>query len=68
MTNVKNVQKYNDLELERGIAGTELSWHHQYKDSAWIFIGGLNYDLTEGDVVCVFSQYGEIVNVNLGED
>ena len=67
MTNIKNVQKYNDLELERGIAGTALSWHHQYKDSAWIFIGGLNYDLTEGDVVCVFSQYGEIVNVNLGE-
>ena len=67
MTNVKNVQKYNNLELERGIAGTDLSWHHQYKDSAWIFIGGLNYDLTEGDVVCVFSQYGEIVNVNLGE-
>lgn len=38
----------------------ERSWHQQYKDSAWIFIGGLNYDLTEGDVICVFSQYGEV--------
>lgn len=44
------------------------SWHDQYKDSAWIFIGGLNYDLTEGDVLAVFSQYGEIVNVNLVRD
>lgn len=28
----------------------------QYKDSAWIFIGGLPYDLTEGDVITIFSQ------------
>ena len=67
MTNVKNVQKYNALELERGITGTDSSWHHQYRDSAWIFVGGINYELTEGDVVCVFSQFGEIVNVNLGK-
>ena len=66
MTNIKNVERYNKLELERGIAGTDLSWHHQYRDSAWIFIGGINYDLSEGDVVCVFSQCGEIVNINLG--
>jgi hypothetical protein len=25
-------------------------------DSAYIFVGGLNYELTEGDVVAVFSQ------------
>ena len=67
MTNIKNVQKYNALELERGITGTDSSWHHQYRDSAWIFVGGINYELTEGDVVCVFSQFGEIVNVNLGK-
>ena len=40
----------------------------QYKDSAWIFTGGLPYDLTEGDVICVFSQYGEIVHINLIRD
>ena len=63
-----------------------ISWHKQYKDSAYIFIGnnnlypdiyqlgitflqtfihlymwfisgGLPYDLTEGDILCVFSQY-----------
>lgn len=33
--------------------------HDQYKDSAYIFVGGLDYDLTEGDVVTIFSQYGE---------
>ena len=25
-------------------------------DSAYIFIGGLHYDLTEGDVITIFSQ------------
>lgn len=44
------------------------SWHDEYKDSAYIFIGGLDYDLTEGDVLAVFSQYGEVVNINLVKD
>lgn len=67
LTNVKNLQKVNERELELGLIGKK-SWHDKYKDSAWIFIGGLPYDLTEGDVLCVFSQYGEIVNINLVRD
>ena len=30
-----------------------------------MFAGGLSFDLTEGDILAVFSQYGEIVDVNL---
>ncbi|EEH60765.1 uncharacterized protein MICPUCDRAFT_8359, partial [Micromonas pusilla CCMP1545] len=41
------------------------SWHAKYKHSAYVFAGGLSFDLTEGDVLAVFSQYGEIVDVNL---
>lgn len=40
-------------------------------DSAYIFVGGLNYDLTEGDVITIFSQWViqlgtflAIVNIN----
>ncbi|KAJ2952206.1 hypothetical protein O0L34_g4486 [Tuta absoluta] len=65
MTNVKNVLKLSERELA---GNSKSSWHDQYKDSAWIFIGGLPYDLTEGDIICVFSQYGEIVNINLVRD
>ncbi|XP_022825616.1 RNA-binding motif protein, X-linked 2 [Spodoptera litura] len=65
MTNMKNVLKLSERELG---SGSKSSWHDQYKHSAWIFIGGLPYDLTEGDVICVFSQYGEIVNINLVRD
>jgi len=68
ITNMKNLNKMNDREIEMGVAGTGTSWHNEYKDSAWIFTGGLPYDLTEGDVICVFSQYGEIVHINLIRD
>ncbi|XP_068686858.1 RNA-binding motif protein, X-linked 2-like isoform X1 [Montipora foliosa] len=67
LTNVKNIQKLNERILELGVEDSQ-AWHKQYKDSAYIFIGGLPYGLTEGDILCVFSQYGEIVNVNLVRD
>lgn len=37
-------------------------------DSAYIFAGGLPRDLTEGDVITIFSQYGEIMNINMPRD
>lgn len=40
----------------------------QYKDSAYINVGGLPYNLTEGDVITIFSQYGEIVDINMPRD
>ncbi|XP_059621936.1 RNA-binding motif protein, X-linked 2 [Phlebotomus argentipes] len=66
LTNMKNVLKLSENDLKGG--GTKSSWHDQYKSSAWIFVGGLPYDLTEGDVIAVFSQYGEVVNINLVRD
>lgn len=62
---MKNVIKLSEADLKYG---QKSSWHDQYRNSAWIFVGGLPYDLSEGDVVCVFSQYGEIVNINLVRD
>ncbi|VDM17461.1 unnamed protein product [Hydatigera taeniaeformis] len=68
ITQTKKQNAMNERELRLGYTGTESSWHRQYRDSAWIFVGGLSYDLTEGDVICVFSQYGEIANINLVRD
>lgn len=47
---------------------TEASWHADYRDTAYIYIGGLPFDLTEGDVATIFSQFGEPVYVNLIRD
>lgn len=35
---------------------------------SWVYAGGLPYELTEGDVVCVFSQYGEVFEISLARD
>ena len=51
----KEINKINQAELDLGLSGA--SWHDEYKDSAYVFIGGLHFDLTEGDVITIFSQY-----------
>ncbi|KAL4247012.1 RRM domain-containing protein [Abortiporus biennis] len=65
MNVVREINKINERELDIGGTG---SWHDDYKDSAYIFIGGLNTELTEGDVITIFSQYGEVMDVNLPRD
>lgn len=47
---------------------TEASWHADYRDTAYIYIGGFSFDLSEGDVVAIFSQVGEPVYINLVRD
>lgn len=65
MNVVREITRINQAELDIAISNPSASWHAQYADSAYIFIGGLPYDLTEGDVIAIFSQYGEVVDVNL---
>ncbi|XP_010535403.1 PREDICTED: zinc finger CCCH domain-containing protein 25 [Tarenaya hassleriana] len=70
LTQVKRIQSINSKEADLGIS-EEASWHAKYKDSAYIFVGGIRripYDLTEGDLLAIFAQYGEVVDVNLVRD
>ncbi|KZV15546.1 hypothetical protein F511_32196 [Dorcoceras hygrometricum] len=67
LTLVKRIQNINKKEATLGISD-EASWHSKYKDSAYVYAGGLPFDLTEGDLLAVFAQYGEIVDVNLVRD
>lgn len=64
LTQIKNTQKVSKAEHAAGVSESA-SWHAKFKHSAYIFVGGLDYSLTEGDLLAVFSQYGEIVDVNL---
>jgi|EP00970_Alexandrium_tamarense_P012005 RNA-binding motif X-linked protein 2 len=68
MNVVNEIQRINDLELEKGLTHTSASWHDKYKDSAWIHAGNLPLNLTEGDVLCILSQYGEIDDIHLVRD
>ncbi|XP_055963731.1 RNA-binding motif protein, X-linked 2-like [Sorex fumeus] len=68
LTKVKLINEVKEREVQLGVA-EKVSWHSEYKDSsAWIFLGRLLCELTKGDVICVFYQHGEIVNINLVRD
>jgi RNA-binding motif X-linked protein 2 len=56
MNKIKHIQSINEREQKMNLTG---SWHADYKDSPFIYIGGLDYELTEGDLLRVFSQYVE---------
>eukprot|EP01012_Entosiphon_sulcatum_P041928 TRINITY_DN55847_c0_g1_i1.p1 TRINITY_DN55847_c0_g1~~TRINITY_DN55847_c0_g1_i1.p1 ORF type:complete len:319 (-),score=81.03 TRINITY_DN55847_c0_g1_i1:2-919(-) len=69
MNVVKEIERVNKKELELGLSGNEAaSWHSKYKNSAYVFIGGLAPELTEGDLLVTFSQYGNITDLNLMRD
>ncbi|KAJ5947420.1 Nucleotide-binding alpha-beta plait [Penicillium verhagenii] len=67
MNSIRQVQALNKRELENAIP-PEASWHADYRDTAYIYIGGLPFDMTEGDIITIFSQYGEPVFVKLIRD
>ena len=64
LTQIKNTQKATQREIAAGFSESA-SWHYRFRHSAYIFAGGLPYGLTEGDLLAVFAQYGEVVDVNL---
>lgn len=67
MNKIRQIEQLNKRELEAGIT-PEGSWHADYRDTAFVYIGGLPFDVSEGDIVTIFSQYGEPVYVNLVRD
>lgn len=67
MNKIKHIERINKRELDELTTWTA-SWHHDYKDSAYIFVSGFNFRMNEGDLCTVFSQYGEIVDCRLARD
>lgn len=67
MNTIREIQNLNKRELENGVS-TEASWHADYRDTAYIYIGGLPFDLSEGDILTIFSQFGEPTYINLIRD
>ena len=65
---MNKIQKINDAELQSGILSPHHSWHNEYKDNAYIYIGNLNRELTEGDILTVFSEYGVPVDIIISRD
>jgi RNA-binding motif protein, X-linked 2 len=68
MDKVKSIEQLNEREMQLGITVGKGSWHDEYADSAYVFLGGLSPELTEGDVLVIASQFGTPIDVNLVRD
>jgi RNA-binding motif protein, X-linked 2 len=67
MQAIRQTQLLNKRELESATPPSA-SWHADYRDTAWIYIGGLLPELSEGDVSIIFSQFGNPTHMNLIRD
>lgn len=64
----QQIQKLQEVELKKGIFDELASFHGDFKDCPWIKVNNLHYDLTEGDIITVFEQYGTINKFELIRD
>ena len=67
MNKIKQIEKLTLDELDKQIK-PNASWHDEYRKSAYVYVGGLNYNLNEGDITIIFSQFGEIIDCRLTRD
>lgn len=68
MNVIAEIQRINAAELENGSVHTPASWHAKYSESAWCYAGNLPVQLSEGDVICIMSQFGEVEDIHLVRD
>jgi RNA-binding motif protein, X-linked 2 len=64
LTNIRSRQKQRENEVINGIPDSA-SYHSEFRSSAYIYAGQLSFNLTEGDLLAIFSEYGELLDVNL---
>ncbi|ELP83929.1 U2 snRNP component IST3, putative [Entamoeba invadens IP1] len=63
----QNIQRLSEQDLEFS-STYESSWHYRYKENREIYIGGIAPELNEGDIIVVFSQYGEVIDIHMPWD
>lgn len=67
MAAIQKIIDINNSELARNVSDSA-SWHADYSDTSYIYVGYLPPDLQEADIVAIFSQYGNPTHINLVKD
>lgn len=67
MNSIHKINAINQKELDLDTSD-DASWHADYKDTAYVYIGNLHHDLKEEDILKIFSQYGNPSHINLVKD
>lgn len=63
MSNNYTQKNPSEKELELGILKLRDSWHNDFKNQLYIFITGVDERITELDILKIFSQYGNILDL-----
>ncbi|OWB75622.1 hypothetical protein B5S31_g5549 [[Candida] boidinii] len=67
MNHIRQVQKLNEEELKNGTS-ISASWHQEYNDTSYIYIGSLPFEITELDILTIFSQFGVPTDLKMARD
>lgn len=67
MNSIKKILDINDRELASNTPDAA-SWHADYADTSYVYIGNLDRNLKEADILTIFSQYGNPTHINLIKD
>lgn len=67
MNAIQKILSMNEKELQQNVSDAA-SWHADYNDTSYIYIGNLHHDLKEEDILKIFSQYGNPTHLNLIKD
>ena len=67
MAQIDAIKRLCERELRDGVT-EQNSWHHKYRNSVYIFVGNFEKELSEGDLITAFSQFGEVIDMHLIRD
>ena len=61
---IRQIENQNEQDLKYNRTYEE-SWHWKYRENNEIYISGISKELNEGDIIVVFSQYGEVIDIEM---
>ncbi|OBA21504.1 hypothetical protein METBIDRAFT_19726, partial [Metschnikowia bicuspidata var. bicuspidata NRRL YB-4993] len=67
MNTIHKILSINEKELLLNVSD-QASWHADYSDTSYIYIGNLHDSIAEKDVLAIFSQYGNPTHIDLVKD
>jgi RNA-binding motif X-linked protein 2 len=67
MNGIRKINDINQKELAQNVS-EKASWHYDYRDTSYIFIGNLPLLLVEHDIITIFSQWGVPTHIHLVKD
>ncbi|KAI5960355.1 uncharacterized protein KGF55_004647 [Candida pseudojiufengensis] len=65
MNKIKQINQINQKELKSTNTNYKSSWHYDYRDTNYIYIGNIPTKIKYKDIIIIFSQFGIPTHLNL---